>query len=122
MLAQQMEQKSGHFQGQLEAFIPERDQPYGTPKSDGQWRWERDGSKVSNPMTAKMFNEGKIVSWTSFLSLNMFVLTRGCMHHCICSLILLSKVNDAFSRKLKYLMKQKQKHFLFISFFPSILI
>ncbi|XWS73788.1 hypothetical protein CRYUN_Cryun02cG0159500 [Craigia yunnanensis] len=59
MSAQRMEQKSGHFQGQLEAFTPERDQPYGTPKSDGQWSWERDGSKVSNPMAAKMFNEGQ---------------------------------------------------------------
>ena len=90
MPAERMEQKSDHFQGQLEAFTPERDQPYGTPKSDGQWRWERDGSKVSNPMAAKMFNEGKIVSWTPFLSLNMLVLTRGCMHRCIGSLILLS--------------------------------
>ena len=61
MPAQRMDHKAGHFQGQLEAFTPERDQPYGTPKSDGQWRWERDGSKVSNPMAAKMFNEGKIV-------------------------------------------------------------
>ncbi|XVF47046.1 hypothetical protein PTKIN_Ptkin03bG0077800 [Pterospermum kingtungense] len=49
-------QESGHFQDQLEAFTPERDQPFGTPpKSDSQWRWERsDGSKLSNPM----FNEG----------------------------------------------------------------
>ncbi|XWS28475.1 hypothetical protein CRYUN_Cryun25bG0072700 [Craigia yunnanensis] len=36
MPAQRMEQKSDHFQGQLEASTPERDQPYGTPKSDGQ--------------------------------------------------------------------------------------
>ncbi|TYJ33130.1 hypothetical protein E1A91_A05G081900v1 [Gossypium mustelinum] len=64
MPAQRMEIKSGQFQGQLEAFTPERDQPYRTPKSDGQWRWERDGSKVSNQMTPKMFNEepdGKFV-------------------------------------------------------------
>ncbi|MBA0594473.1 hypothetical protein Gorai_011376, partial [Gossypium raimondii] len=70
MPAQRMEIKSGHFQGQLEAFTPERDQPYRTPKSDGQWRWERDGSKVSNQMTPKMFNEGKIVFRTLFLSLH----------------------------------------------------
>ncbi|KAK8641315.1 hypothetical protein V6N13_010728 [Hibiscus sabdariffa] len=57
MPAQRMELKSDQFQGQLEAFTPERDQPYRTPKSDGQWRWERDGSKVSNSMTPKMFNE-----------------------------------------------------------------
>lgn len=59
MPAQRMEIKSGQFQGQLEAFTPERDQPYRTPKSDGQWRWERDGSKVSNQITPKMFNEGQ---------------------------------------------------------------
>ncbi|XP_022730651.1 uncharacterized protein LOC111285447 [Durio zibethinus] len=59
MPSQRMEHNSGPFQGQLEAFTPERDQPYETPKSDGQWRWERDGSKVSNPMAAKMFNEGQ---------------------------------------------------------------
>ncbi|KAE8664590.1 putative phosphatidylglycerol/phosphatidylinositol transfer protein [Hibiscus syriacus] len=35
--AQRMEVKPGQFQGQLEAFTPERDQPYQTPKSDGQW-------------------------------------------------------------------------------------
>ncbi|MBA0564930.1 hypothetical protein Golob_009836, partial [Gossypium lobatum] len=53
MPAQRMEIKSGQFQGQLEAFTPERDQPYRTPKSDGQWRWERDGSKkdLSHPAT-----------------------------------------------------------------------
>ncbi|MBA0836047.1 hypothetical protein Goarm_008291, partial [Gossypium armourianum] len=53
MPTQRMEIKSGQFQGQLEAFTPERDQPYRTPKSDGQWRWERDGSKkdLSHPAT-----------------------------------------------------------------------
>ncbi|KAI9194454.1 hypothetical protein LWI28_006180 [Acer negundo] len=40
-----MEQKSGHFQGQLEAFTPEREHPYATPKTERQWRWERDGQK-----------------------------------------------------------------------------
>ncbi|KAE8682467.1 Detected protein of unknown function [Hibiscus syriacus] len=40
MPAQRMEVKSDQFQGQLEAFTPERDQPYQTPKSDGQWRDE----------------------------------------------------------------------------------
>ncbi|XVF69308.1 hypothetical protein PTKIN_Ptkin11bG0070500 [Pterospermum kingtungense] len=58
--AQWMEQNSGHFQGQLEAFTPERDQPYGTPKSNGHWKWERDESKVSNSMAARMFNEGQV--------------------------------------------------------------
>ncbi|XVE59708.1 hypothetical protein DITRI_Ditri05aG0067900 [Diplodiscus trichospermus] len=59
MPAQRMEQESGHFQGQLEAFTPERDQPYTTPKLDGQWRWESDGSKASNTVASKIFNEGQ---------------------------------------------------------------
>ncbi|KAK3205565.1 hypothetical protein Dsin_019611 [Dipteronia sinensis] len=59
MSSQRMEQKSGHFQGQLEAFTPEREHPYATPKTDRQWRWERDGSKVPNPESSQMFNEGQ---------------------------------------------------------------
>lgn len=59
MPGQRMEQNSGPFQGQLEAFTPEREQPYVTSKSERQWRWERDGSKVSNSMTPQMFNEGQ---------------------------------------------------------------
>ncbi|TXG73507.1 hypothetical protein EZV62_002086 [Acer yangbiense] len=58
MSSQRMEQKSGHFQGQLEAFTPEREHPYATTKTDRQWRWERDGSKVPNPESSQMFNEG----------------------------------------------------------------
>ncbi|KAH7561324.1 hypothetical protein ACOSQ2_016238 [Xanthoceras sorbifolium] len=59
MSSQRMEQKSGHFQGQLEAFTPEREHPYANSKTDRQWRWERDGSKVSNPVASQMFNEGQ---------------------------------------------------------------
>jgi hypothetical protein len=56
---QRMEHKPGHFQGRLEAFTPEREHPYGTSNEEGQWRWERDGSKVSNSMASYMSNEGK---------------------------------------------------------------
>lgn len=59
MPGQRMEQSSGPFQGQLEAFTPEREQPFVTSKSERQWRWERDGSKVPNSMTPQMFNEGQ---------------------------------------------------------------
>ncbi|KAJ7948081.1 Ubiquitin carboxyl-terminal hydrolase [Quillaja saponaria] len=45
---QQMEQKSSYFEGRLEAFTPEREHPYGNSKPEEQWRWERDGSRVSN--------------------------------------------------------------------------
>ncbi|KAJ0020719.1 hypothetical protein Pint_31680 [Pistacia integerrima] len=45
MSGQRMEQKSGHFQGQLEAFTPEREQQFPPTKTERQWRWERDGSK-----------------------------------------------------------------------------
>ncbi|KAL5580148.1 hypothetical protein UlMin_012590 [Ulmus minor] len=51
--------KSGQFEGRLEAFTPERDDPYVTSKTEGQWRWERDGSKMSNSMNPQMFNEGQ---------------------------------------------------------------
>ncbi|VVA27488.1 PREDICTED: LOC110665661 isoform [Prunus dulcis] len=59
MSGQRMEHKSSHFEGRLEAFTPERDNPYASSKSEGQWRWERDGSKGSNPMASHMYNEGK---------------------------------------------------------------
>ncbi|KDP42969.1 hypothetical protein JCGZ_23911 [Jatropha curcas] len=58
--AQRMENSSDsdHFQGRLEAFTPERD-PYATSKAEGQWRWERDESKVSNPMASRILHEGQ---------------------------------------------------------------
>ncbi|XP_038707977.1 uncharacterized protein LOC120003136 [Tripterygium wilfordii] len=56
---QRMEQDSGHFAGMLEAFTPEREQPYVAPKAEGHWRWERDESKNSNPVPSQMFNEGQ---------------------------------------------------------------
>lgn len=59
MSGQRMEHKSSHFEGRLEAFTPERDNPYASSKSEGQWRWERDGSKGSNPMASHMYNEGQ---------------------------------------------------------------
>ncbi|XP_021672304.1 uncharacterized protein LOC110658850 isoform X2 [Hevea brasiliensis] len=59
--AQRMENRSDtdHFQGRLEAFTPERERPYATLKAEGQWRWERDESKVSNPMASQSFSEGQ---------------------------------------------------------------
>lgn len=56
---QRMENKSAQFEGRLEAFTPERDNSYATSKADGQWRWERDGSKMPNSVTPQMFNEGQ---------------------------------------------------------------
>lgn len=76
MPGQRMEQNSGPFQGQLEAFTPEREQPYVTSKSERQWRWERDGSKVSNSMTAQMFNEGMFIPDLSHFS---FLVEASCV-------------------------------------------
>ncbi|GLU19085.1 hypothetical protein SLE2022_353520 [Rubroshorea leprosula] len=59
MPGQIMEQNSTPFQGQLEAFTPERDQPAATSSMEGQWGWERDGSKVSNQMAGPVYNEGQ---------------------------------------------------------------
>ncbi|GAV91401.1 hypothetical protein CFOL_v3_34796 [Cephalotus follicularis] len=61
MFDQRMDQNRSPFQGQLEAFTPERENLYPTSKAEGQWRWERDGPKVSNPMPSQMFIEGQCV-------------------------------------------------------------
>ena len=67
MSSQRMEPKPGNFQGRLEAFTPEREHPYGNSKAEGQWRWERDGSKMSNSMASHMFNEGKWYLFSFFV-------------------------------------------------------
>ncbi|KAJ7981254.1 Ubiquitin carboxyl-terminal hydrolase [Quillaja saponaria] len=59
MSGQQVEHKSSHFEERLEAFTPEREHQYGNSKPEGQWRWERDGPKMSNPMASHIFNEGQ---------------------------------------------------------------
>ncbi|KAK9280168.1 hypothetical protein L1049_013855 [Liquidambar formosana] len=59
MSGQRMDHKSGHFQGRPEALNSEKEHPYATSKAEGRWRWERDGSKVSNSMSSNMFNEGQ---------------------------------------------------------------
>lgn len=59
MSTQRMEEKLGPFEGRLEAFTPEREHPYGTSNAEGRWKWERDGSKVSNSVASYMSNEGK---------------------------------------------------------------
>lgn len=53
--AGQIQNAHSDFQGQLEAFTPERDQP---PQTEGQWRWERDGPpNMSRPMSTAVYNE-----------------------------------------------------------------
>ncbi|THG04364.1 hypothetical protein TEA_025701 [Camellia sinensis var. sinensis] len=61
MSGQRMEQKSGHYQGRSEPLTSDKEHPYGASKADGQWRWERDGSKVPNSMSPQMFNEGNLM-------------------------------------------------------------
>lgn len=53
--AGQIQNAHSDFQGQLEAFTPERDQP---SQPEGQWRWERDGPpNMSRPMPTAVYNE-----------------------------------------------------------------
>lgn len=52
--------KSVQFEGRLEAFTPERDNPYGNV--EGQWRWERDGSKLPNSNAPHMLNKCKYLT------------------------------------------------------------
>ena len=59
MSGQRMEHKSDHYQGRPEPLASDTERSYGASKADGQWRWERDGSKVPNAMSSHMFNEGK---------------------------------------------------------------
>lgn len=59
MAGQRMETKSSNFEERLEAFTPERENPYTNSKTEGQWRWELDGSNMSNSMASRIFNEGK---------------------------------------------------------------
>ncbi|KAM6576601.1 hypothetical protein CsatB_028438 [Cannabis sativa] len=56
---QMIDNNSAQFEGRLEAFTPERDNPYLAPKTEGQWRWERDGSRMSNSLNSQMFSEGQ---------------------------------------------------------------
>ncbi|XP_052186622.1 uncharacterized protein LOC127797617 [Diospyros lotus] len=61
MSGQRMEHKSGHYQGRPELLASEKEHPYGASKPEGQWRWQRDESKVPNAMSSHMFNEGHAV-------------------------------------------------------------
>ncbi|CAN1247627.1 hypothetical protein LINPERPRIM_LOCUS6412 [Linum perenne] len=59
--SQRVEQESDQFQGQLEAFTPERETSFTSSKPDGQWRWVRDDPKAANSVATQMFNEGQVV-------------------------------------------------------------
>lgn len=71
---QRMDEKTAQFEGRLEAFTPERDNPYVTSKTEGQWQWERDGSKISNSLNSQMFNDGKHA-----VTLLLFSCLRQCL-------------------------------------------
>ncbi|KAF4374167.1 hypothetical protein G4B88_020559 [Cannabis sativa] len=62
---QMIDNNSAQFEGRLEAFTPERDNPYLAPKTEGQWRWERDGSRMSNSLNSQMFSEGRLEAHAS---------------------------------------------------------
>ncbi|XP_027339795.1 uncharacterized protein LOC113853563 isoform X2 [Abrus precatorius] len=57
---QRMETNSGNFEGRLEAFTPERENPsYPISKPEGPWKWEMDAVNMSNSMASRLFNEGQ---------------------------------------------------------------
>ncbi|CAN8244277.1 unnamed protein product [Cochlearia groenlandica] len=58
--SQQMQSSHSDFQGQFEAFTPERDQPpHSDSQADVQWRWERDGENLSRTKETAIYNEGQ---------------------------------------------------------------
>ncbi|KAF7153485.1 hypothetical protein RHSIM_Rhsim01G0199900 [Rhododendron simsii] len=60
MSGQRMEHKSEHYQGRQEPMTSDKGRSYGASKAEGQWRWERDGTKAPNAMSSQMFSEGKL--------------------------------------------------------------
>ena len=68
MSGQRVEQKSNNYQGRQESMTSDKEHPYGAPRGDGHWRWERDGS-------SHMFNEGKLcIMKRFFFLLSIFLL------------------------------------------------
>ncbi|KAG5566453.1 hypothetical protein RHGRI_002129 [Rhododendron griersonianum] len=65
MSGQRMEHKSEHYQGRQEPMTSDKGRSYGASKAEGQWRWERDGTKAPNAMSSQMFSEGKLYDFIS---------------------------------------------------------
>lgn len=59
MSGQRMEHKSDHYQGRQEPMTSDKGHSHGASKAEGQWRWERDGTKAPNAMSSQMFSEGQ---------------------------------------------------------------
>ncbi|XAR59619.1 hypothetical protein NMG60_11015525 [Bertholletia excelsa] len=59
MSGQRIEHKSGHYQGRPEPLTSNKEHAYGASKTEGQWRWEADGSKLTDAMSPRMFSEGQ---------------------------------------------------------------
>ncbi|KAJ1424722.1 hypothetical protein SESBI_11429 [Sesbania bispinosa] len=55
MAGQGVETKSGNFEGQLEAFTLERENPYANSKPEGRWRWKIDETKMEMMLPAHIF-------------------------------------------------------------------
>ncbi|KAH1220774.1 hypothetical protein GmHk_12G034330 [Glycine max] len=68
MAGQRGEAKSGNFEGRLEAFTPQRENPYANSKQEGQgqWRWEIDEAKMSNSMASRIVGQGVDASKSYF--------------------------------------------------------
>ncbi|KAA8534606.1 hypothetical protein F0562_032135 [Nyssa sinensis] len=61
MSVQRMQQNAGmiNFPGRPDSFPPEQERPYIPSKAEGQWQWDRDAPKVSNPMISHLHTEGQ---------------------------------------------------------------
>ncbi|KAF8397999.1 hypothetical protein HHK36_016925 [Tetracentron sinense] len=65
--AQRMQHNSGinNFPGRPDALPTEEEHLYASSKAEGQWQWDRDGPKSSNPMSPHLYSEGKCSQATS---------------------------------------------------------
>ncbi|XP_010263065.1 PREDICTED: uncharacterized protein LOC104601440 [Nelumbo nucifera] len=61
MSAQRMQHNPAmnHFPGRPDALPKEEEHPYMSSKAGGQWQWDRDGPKASDPMSSHLYNEGQ---------------------------------------------------------------
>lgn len=57
--AQRLQHNPGmsHYQGRADSLQADEERQYMSSKGDGQWQWDRDGSKGSNVVSSNMYQE-----------------------------------------------------------------
>lgn len=95
----QIQDSHSDFQGQLEAFTPERDQSYSDSQAEGQWRWERDGPNMSRPMATAVYNEGNSLLTESVFDTKTYLGIIGKNNYHVLGLLLKSNSNDIVVQK-----------------------